>query len=78
MLRFNHILLWILLDTNPFELGMQNSQSTLHFARTLRYSVAALLRNRGGGAINPFVRSSIGLSVRPSVCPKNFNLAYIF
>ena len=35
MHRLNHILLWIQLDTNLFELGMQNNQSTLHLARTL-------------------------------------------
>ena len=35
MHRFNNILLWIQLDTNLFELGMQNSQSTLHLVRTL-------------------------------------------
>ena len=27
---------------------------------------------------NPFVRPSIGLFVRPSVCRKNFNIAHIF
>ena len=49
ILRFNYILLWIQLDTNLFELGMPNSQSTPHLARTLRCSVPALLRNLGGG-----------------------------
>ena len=55
MLRFSHILLWIQLDTNLFELGMQNSQLTLNLARTLRYSVPARLRNRGGGSASPSV-----------------------
>ena len=35
MHRFNNILLWIQLDTNLFELGMQNSKSTLYLVRTL-------------------------------------------
>ena len=41
------------------------------------YFVPALLRNLGG-IKNLFVRPSIGLSVRPSVCHKNSNLAHIF
>ena len=73
--RFNNILLWIQLDTNLFELGMQNSQSTLHLVRTL--FCPRTLRNYGGHK-NQFVRPSIGLSVRPSVCHKNSNLAHIF
>ena len=35
MHRFNNILLWIKLDTNIFELGMQNSKSRLYLVRTL-------------------------------------------
>ena len=47
MHRLNHILLWIQLDTNLFELGMQNNQSTLHLVRTL--FVPTLIWNWGGG-----------------------------
>ena len=46
--RFNHILLWIQIETNLLELGMQNSQSTFHLVRTLRYFVPSLLQNWGG------------------------------
>ena len=47
MHRFNNILLWIQLDTNLFELGMQKNQ---HYIWSERYFVPALLRNlRGGG-----------------------------
>ena len=60
MHRFNYILLWIQLDTNLFELGMQNSKSTLYLVRTLFFP--ALLRNlRGGGGIK--THSSVRLLV---------------
>ena len=48
MHRFNNILLWIQLDTNLFELGMQNSQSTLHLVRTL-FCPRTFAKLGGGG-----------------------------
>ena len=67
MHRLNHILLWIQLDTNEFELGMQNNKSTLHLVRTL--FVPTLIWNWGGGGIKThssfrlFVCLSVSLSV---------------
>ena len=77
MHRFNNILLWIQIDTNLFELGMQNSKSTLHLVRTL-FCPRTFAIFFMGGFKNPFVRPSIDLSVRPSVCDKISSLAHIF
>ena len=48
MYRFNNILLWIQLDTNLFELGMQNSKSTLYLVRTL-FCPRTFAKCEGGG-----------------------------
>ena len=68
MHRFNIILLWIQQDTNLFELGMQNSQSTLHLVRTLFCPCTfAKLGGGGGIKIHSSVRLLICLSVPLSV-----------
>ena len=67
MHRFNHILLWIQLDTNLFELGMQNSQLTLHLVISLRYLSPHICEIGGGGAFKP-IRPSVYWFVCPSFC----------
>ena len=64
MHRFNHILLWIQPDTNLFELGMQNSQSTLQLFRTLFCPRAFA---KWGGALKP-ICPSVYWFVCPSLC----------
>ena len=65
MHRFNNILLWIQLDTNLFELGMQNFQSTLHLVRTL--FCPRTFAKLGGGALKP-IWPSVYWFVCPSFC----------
>ena len=60
MHRFNNILLWIQLDTNLFELGMQNYKSTLYLVRTL-FCPSIFAKFEGGGI-------KIHSSVRLLVC----------
>ena len=60
MHRFNNILLWIQLDTNLFELGMQNSKSTLYLVRTL-FCPRTFAKFEGGGGIK--THSSVRLLV---------------
>ena len=68
MHRFNHILLWIQLDTNLFEFGMQNSKSTLYLVRTLFCPrTFAKFEGGGGGALKP-IRPSVYWFVCPSLC----------
>ena len=64
---FNHISLWIQLDTNLFELGMLNSQSTLHLVRSLRYLSPHFFEIGGGGAFRP-IRPSVYWFFCPSFC----------
>ena len=65
MHRLNNILLWIQLDTNIFELGMQNSQSTLHLVRTL--FCTRTFAKLGRGALKPIL-PSVYWFVCPSLC----------
>ena len=76
MHRFNNILLWIQLDTNLFELDMQNSKPTLYLVRTL-FCPSIFVKFEGGGALKP-ICPSVCWFVCPSLCHKNFNLAHIF
>ena len=71
MHRFNNILLWIQLDTNLLELGMQNSKSTLYLVRTL--FCPRTFAKFEGGTLKP-IRPSVYWFVCPSLCHKNFNL----
>ena len=66
MHRFNNILLWIQLDTNLFELGMQNSQSTLHLVRTL-FCPHNFAKFGEGGALKP-ICPSVYWFVCPLLC----------
>ena len=75
MHRFNKILLWIQLDTNLFELGMQNYKSTLYLVRTL-FCPRTFAKFEGGALKH--IRPSVYWFVCPSLCHKNFNLAHIF
>ena len=64
MHRFNNILLWIQLDTNLFELSMQNSQWTLHFKLVRTLFCPRALRNLGGiKTIRPSVYWFVCLSL---------------
>ena len=61
---FNNILLWIQLDTNLFELGMQNSQSTLHLDQN---AILSPHFSEIWGALKP-IRPSVYWFVCPSLC----------
>ena len=62
MHRFNKILLWIQLDTNLFELGMQNSKSTLYLVRTL-FCPSIFAKFEGGIKTHSSVRLLVCLPV---------------
>ena len=72
MHRFDHILPWIQLDTILFELGIQNSQSTLYlpwFGQNTTLFFPRTFANRGGGGGGGMkTHSSVYWFVCPSLC----------